>query len=77
MRKNFLNSTIMFFVDSRMIFNLAIYYQLSVLGRVSGSGAENFRRFTNPRKNTVGSEGEVPNEGRIWSRVETEAEKKG
>lgn len=79
--KIFPNKRDLFFVsilihDSRSI-NIAIYHLTSVLGRVSGSGAENFRRLADPRKNTVGSEGEVPNEGRIRSRVETEAEKEG
>jgi len=49
-----------------MIFNqFIIDYLISVLGRVGGSGIENFRWFANPGKNTVGSEGEVSNEGRI------------
>lgn len=57
--------------------NAAIHHSISVAGRVSGSGVENFRRLANPGKNTVGPEGEVPNERRVRSRVETEAEKEG
>lgn len=58
----------------------AIYcrlFNIRSLGRVGWSGAENFGRLANPRENIIGPEGKVPNEGRIWSRAETEAEKKG
>jgi len=48
-----------------------------VAGRVGGPGVENSRRFAGPRENAVGSEGKVPDEGRVRSGVEAEAEKKG